>query len=160
MMEKTILGLNRQVSIIILSVVCMFFTFVSGYSNITNIVAFLLISIKSIIFIAVPFLFYTLEKKELEFKKIAGIYMAYFIINFFSTILVSIVTIGIFKFIFDLVNLIILISCLAIFIEYILSYSGNDNKIYNNTVMRIVYLLGNFISYPFINFINKKSGKQ
>ena len=159
-MEKTILGLNRQVSIIILSVVCMFFTFVSGYSNITNIVAFLLISIKSIIFIAVPFLFYTLEKKELEFKKIAGIYMAYFIINFFSTILVSIVTIGIFKFIFDLVNLIILISCLAIFIEYILSYSGNDNKIYNNTVMRIVYLLGNFISYPFINFINKKSGKQ
>ena len=158
-MEKTILGLNRQVSIIILSVVCMFFTFVSGYSNITNIVAFLLISIKSIIFIAVPFLFYTLEKKELEFKKIAGIYMAYFIINFFSTILVSIVTIGIFKFIFDLVNLIILISCLAIFIEYILSYSGNDNKIYNNTVMRIVYLLGNFISYPFINFINKKSGK-
>lgn len=158
-MEKTILGLNRQVSIIILSGVCMFFTFVSGYSNITNIVAFLLISIKSIIFIAVPFLFYILEKKELEFKKIAGIYMAYFIINFFSTILVSIVTIGIFKLIFDLVNLIILISCLAIFIEYILSYSGNDNKIYNNTVMRIVYLVGNFISYPFINFINKKSGK-
>ena len=159
MMEKTILGLNRQVSIIILSVVCMFFTFVSGYSNITNIVAFLLISIKSIIFIAVPFLFYVLGKKELEFKKIAGIYTAYFIINFFSTILVSIVTIGIFKFIFDLVNLIILISCLAIFIEYILSYSGNDNKIYNNMVMRIVYLLGNFISYPFVNFINKKSGK-
>lgn len=160
MMEKTILGLNKQLSIMILSIVCMFFTFVSGYSNINNIVSFLLILVKSLIFIAVPFLFYTFEKKELEFKKIAGIYTAYFIINFLSIIFVSIVTIGIFKFIFDLVNLIILISCLAIFIEYILSYSGNDNKIYSNTVMKIVYLVGNFISYPFINFINKTSGKE
>ena len=72
MMEKTILGLNKQLSIMILSIVCMFFTFVSGYSNINNIVSFLLILVKSLIFIAVPFLFYTFEKKELEFKKNSG----------------------------------------------------------------------------------------
>lgn len=158
-MEKTFLGLNKSISIMALSVICLFFTFVSSYGSITNAVSFLFLFAKSLIFIAVPFLSYFLEKTDLEFKKVSAIYAAYFIINFICTLMVSIFTVSLFKFIFDLINLIILVSCLAIFIEYILSYSDNESKIYNNTVMRLVYLIGNFVSYPFINFFNKKSGK-
>lgn len=159
-MEKTFLKLNRELSVMILSLVCMFFAFISEYSNITSVISFVLIVIKSAIFMLVPFLFYVLEKRDLQFKKIAAIYTSYFIINFMCSIFVSIVTINIFKSLFDLVNLVIIVSCLAIFIEYALCYSDNENQIYYNTIMRFVYLIGNTVSYPFIKFINKKVVKN
>lgn len=160
-MKNTILKLNTEMSIVILSGVVMLFSFISGYSSITSLVSFLLVFVKSFVFLIVPLLLYVLEKQNLEFKKVAGIYTSYFIINLFVTIIVSISFVNgvvpiIFKSLFDFVNLIILLSSLFILIEQILNYADVKSKVYSNAIMRIVYLVGNFISYPFLSFINKQ----
>jgi len=159
--KNTILKLNTEMSIVILSGVVMLFSFISGYSSITSLVSFLLVFVKSFVFLIVPLLLYVLEKQNLEFKKVAGIYTSYFIINLFVTIIVSISFVNgvvpiIFKSLFDFVNLIILLSSLFILIEQILNYADVKSKVYSNAIMRIVYLVGNFISYPFLSFINKQ----
>ena len=164
-MEKTILRLNKEVSIIILSCLVMIFTFMNYCSYITSFVSFLFVVLKTFIFIIVPLFIYVLEKQSGKFKKIAGVYTSYFIINLFVTIIASIsmvngVVPGLWKNLFDFVNLIILLSSLFILIEQILEYSGINSKVYSNTIMSLVYLVGNFISYPFLAFINKKIDKK
>jgi len=159
--KNTILKLNTEMSIVILSGVVMLFSFISGYSSITSLVSFLLVFVKSFVFLIVPLLLYVLEKQNLEFKKVTGFYNSYFIINLFVTIIVSISFVNgvvpiIFKSLFDFVNLIILLSSLFILIEQILNYADVKSKVYSNAIMRIVYLVGNFISYPFLSFINKQ----
>lgn len=160
-MNKTILRLDKEMSVMILSCLSIFFTFISSYSGVNNLISFLLIFVKTVIFVIVPLIIYLLERQCFEFKKIAGIYSSYFIINLIITILASVSFVngiipGIWKFLFDLINLIILLSSLFILIEQILYYGGIENKVYTNTIMRIVYLVANFISYPFIMFINKR----
>ena len=135
-MKNTILKLNAEISISILSGIVMLFSFVSGYSPINSLVSFLLVFIKSFIFFIIPLLMYVLEKNNLKFKKVAGIYTSYFIINLFTTI--------------------ILLSSLLILIEQMLNYADVRSKVYSNTIMKLVYLVGNFISYPFLSFINKQ----
>ena len=61
---------------------------------------------------------------------------------------------------FDFVNLVILLSSLFILIEQTLQYAQIKNKVYSNTVMKTVYLVANFVSYPFLMFINKKINKD
>jgi hypothetical protein len=163
--EKTFLRLNREISIMILSGVVILFSFLSGYSPITNFISFLFVFIKSFLFLIIPLLFYILEKKDMELKKVAGIYASYFIIDLFITIITSVSVVngvipGIWKTLFDLVNLIILLSSLFILIEQILLYSDIRSKVYSNTIMKIVYFVGNTIAYPFLAFINKRINKN
>jgi len=165
MMEKTFLGLNKHFSIIILSACSMLFTFVSGYSPISNIISFLLVCIQALVFIAVPLLFYLLEKENMDLKKVAGIYTSYFVISFFVTVIASLSSIDgaasfFLKTLFDLVNLVILLSSIFILAEHVMMNAGVNIKVYSITIMKIVYLLGNVVSAPFIKFINKKSGKE
>jgi len=139
----------------------MLFTFISSYSPINSLVSFLFVFIKAIIFVVIPLLFFILEKNNIELKKVSGIYTSYFIINLFITMLTSISIVNsiipsVWKFLFDLVNLVILLSSLLILIEQILEYSEVKSEVYTNTIMRIVYLVGNFISYPFLLFVNRK----
>lgn len=164
-MGKTFLKLDKEISIIILSIVTMLFAFISAYGPINNLVSFLFVLIKSLIFIIVPLIVYLAEKNELTFKKIGGIYASYFIVNLFVTIIASIsvvngVTLKIWQILFDLVNLVILLSSLFILIEQVLDYAQIKNKVYSNTIMKIVYLVANFVSYPFLLFISKKINKQ
>ena len=161
-MNKTILGLDERISIIILSAIGMLFTFIGGYGTINSLVSFLFILIKCVVFVVIPLALYVLEKNNMEFKKVAGIYTSYFIINLVMTVIASISMINgsiayIWKYLFDLVSLITLLSCLFILIEQVLEYAEIRSKVYKNTIMKIVYLVGNFISYPFLNYINKKS---
>lgn len=161
-MNKTILGFDERISIIILSAVGMLFTFIGGYGAINSLVSFLFILIKCVVFVVIPLALYVLEKNNMEFKKVAGIYTSYFIINLVMTVIASISMINgsiayIWKYLFDLVSLITLLSCLFILIEQVLEYAEIRSKVYKNTIMKIVYLVGNFISYPFLNYINKKS---
>ena len=60
------------------------------------------------------------------------------------------------QFLFSLVNLVILLTSLFILIENVLEYAQIKNKVYTNTIMKIVYIVANFVSYPFLLFINKK----
>lgn len=160
-MDKTILRLNKEISIIILSGIAILFAFLSDYSPIYNLISFMLVFIKSIVFVVVPLIIYVLEKNSIELKKVAGIYTSYFIINLFATIVASISIVHgevsfVIKVLFDFINLIILLSSLFIFIEQILNYAEIKNKVYSATIMKIVYLVANFVSYPFLLFINKK----
>ncbi len=164
-MEKTILKLNKEISIIILSGICMLFSFLSMYMPITSLVSFLLVMVKCFIFVFVPLILYILEKNNYEFKKVAGIYSSYFIINFFVTIITSISMVNgiipiVWKTLFDIVNLIILLSCLFILIENVLEYGDVKSVVYSNTIMKVVYVIGNFISYPFLTYVNKKLCKD
>lgn len=164
-MNKTILRLDEEISIIILSCITMFFTFISSYSPVISLISFLFVVVKTIIFVVVPLIFYFLERNNMEFKKIAGIYTSYFIINLIVTIMASIsfangIVSVFWKFLFDLVNLVILLSSLFILGEKLLAYGKIKNKVYTNTIMKIVYLVANFISYPFLLFINKKSNNN
>lgn len=164
-MNKTVLRLDKELSIIVLSGLMILFTLVSDYSPINSLVSFLLVLTKSIIFVVIPLCVYFLEKKEMEFKKIGGIYASYFFINMFVTIIASIsfvngATLRIWKILFDFVNLVILLSSLFILIDNVLEYGQIKNKVYSNTIMKIVYLVANFVSYPFLLFINKKINKS
>ena len=164
-MEKTVLRLNKEVSIMILSSIAILSTFLSSYSPIISLVSFLFVFIKAFIFLIIPLLIYLLEKNNIEFKKVAGIYTSYFTINLFVTIITSVSVVngvipGIWKLLFDLVNLVALLSALSILIEQILIYSSIESKVYSFTIMKFVYLIGNFISYPFLKFINKQINKK
>ena len=164
-MGKTCLRLDKELSVIVLSMIAILFTFLADYAPITNLVSFVFVFIKSSIFVVVPLIFYLIEKKEYEFKKIAGIYTSYFIINLVITVVVSVsfvngVTSKIWQFMFDLVNLCILLSGLCILIEQLLIYGEIKNKVYTNTIMKIVYSIANFVSYPFLMFINKKTNRE
>ena len=64
------------------------------------------------------------------------------------------------QILFDFVNLVILLTSLFIIIEQFLELAKIKNKVYVNTVMRIVYLVANFVSYPLLVFINKKVNKK
>lgn len=164
-MEKTFLKLSKEVSIIILSSIILLFAFLSAYSPITGFISFLLVFLKSFIFVIIPLIFYILEKECVELKKVAGIYTSYFTINLFITIVTSVSFVNggvspLFKTLFDFINLVILLSSLFILIEQIFSYSEIESKVYSNSIMKIVYLVGNFISYPFLVFINKQINKN
>ena len=156
-MEKTFLGVNKYLTIIILSLLSMFFTFFGNQYVAKNIVSFLLAIIKLLIFALTPLLFYIFEKKNDDVRKIAKIYTSYFIISL-VTGAISLIIPFVFRFLFDLINLTILLSSILIIIEQFLFYNDIHYKMYEG-IMKIVYLLGNFISLPFSNFINKKSGK-
>ena len=163
-MKNTILRLSGEISIIILSGLVMLFSLMSDYSLINNTVSFLFVISKSLVFIIVPLSIYILEKENIEFKKVAGIYTSYFIINSFITIITSLSIVNdlvpiFWKMLFDLINLIVLLSSLLILIEQTLIYNGVKNKIYSNTIMKIVYIVGDFVSYPFLIFIDKKIKK-
>lgn len=164
-MNKTFLKLEEELSIIILSLITILFTFISSYSPIDNLISFLFVLIKSIIFIIVPLIVYLIEKNKLNFKKIGGIYASYFIIDLFVSVITSCsvvdgVFVKIWIMLFDLVNLVILLSSLFILIEQVLVYSQLKNKVYSNTIMKIVYLVANFVSYPFLLFINRMINKE
>lgn len=159
-MEKTILSINKELSIIILSGIAILFTFVSGYAPVTSLISFCFVFIKALVFVIVPLSFYLLERENLEFKKIAGIYTGYFIVNVIITIIASVslvrVVPSLWKLSFDLINLVILLSGLFIIVEQILICLKMQSKVYHNTIMKIVYLVGTSIAYPFIVFIEKK----
>lgn len=163
-MEKTVFNLNSRVSIIILSAISVLFSFISNYAQINSIISFLFIAVKASIFVVIPLIVYILEKQSLKFKKIAGIYTSYFVINFVITIIASVSIVNgivpkIWAFLFNLTNLVILLSSVFILIEQVLNYREVKSKVYENTIMKVVYAVGNFISYPFIAFINKKRGE-
>ena len=160
-MNKTILRLDEWVSIVVLSGIAMLFTFISGYSPINSVISFLFVVVKCVIFVLIPSVMYLLEKNNMNFKRIAGIYASYFIINLLVTVLASVSVVNgiisnVWKFLFDLINLLILLSSALILIEQVLEYAQIKNKVYSNTIMRIVYLVANFVSYPLLMFINKK----
>lgn len=164
-MNKTFLKLDKEISISILSVIAILFTLINSCSPINNLVSFLFVFVKLLIFIIVPLIVYLIEKNEIKFKKIGGIYASYFVIDMFVTIIACIstfngVTLMIWQSLFDLVNLVILLSSLLILIEQILEYGQIKNKVYSNTIMKIVYLVANFVSYPFLLFINKRFNKD
>ncbi len=164
-MNKTVFRLDREVSIIILSAIVMLFVFLSGYSQAGGLISLLFISIKAIIFVVVPFGVYLLEKNNLEFKKVAAIYTSYFLIDLLVSVFASISIVNgevlyIWKLLFDFVNLVILLTSLFILIEQVLDYGGIKNKVYSNTIMKVVYLTANFVSYPFIMFFSKKNDNK
>lgn len=161
-MEKTIFRLDKEISIMILSGITILFSFLSSYSQISNLISFLFFFLKSFVFIVVPLLVYILEKNCLSLKKVAGIYTSYFIINLFVTIIasISIIVPIMFTTLSDLVNLIILLSSLFIFIEQVLEYSDIKNKMYSKMIMKLIYLMGDFVAYPFLSFINRKMNKE
>lgn len=164
-MEKTIFRLDKEISIMILSAITILFSFLSSYSTISNLFSFISVLLKSLIFVIIPLIIYVLEKNSLSLKKIAGIYAGYFIINLFVTIGISFSFINnsiymLFKMLFDLVNLFILLSALFILIEQALNYSGVKSKIYSDIIMKFVYLIGTFVSNPFLIYINKKLKKK
>lgn len=164
-MEKTILKLSKNISLIILSCVMILFSLVNNYQQINNSISLVFILTKCALFIAIPFSLYNMEKENFEFKKVAGIYASYSIINLIVTIIYSFsITGGIAfsftKMIFDLINLIILLTSLLILIEQFLEYNGIKSKLYSNTIMKFVYYLGNMISYPLLSLINKKFKKK
>ncbi len=164
-MHKTFFRLDKEMSIAIISILAILFTFLSDYSCINGFISFLFVMVKGLIFILTFLIFYLLEKNELEFKKVAGIYTSYFIINLVVTVFTSISMVDgkvsfIFSSLFNLINLIILLSGVCIFVEQVFVYGNISSKVYEKTIMKIVYLLGNFISYPFLLFINKKMKKE
>lgn len=159
-MNKTIFGLDKSMSIAVLSAIAMLFIFVSGQSSIGGLFSFLMMVVKSVVFVLVPLSIYFLERNEYELKRIAGIYVSYFLVHLFIVIICSVLSSGgvlsfFLNLVLDFVNLTILLSSLFIFIEQILEYSEIKNKVYNNTIMRIVYLIANFVSYPFFKFVTK-----
>lgn len=164
-MKKTILGLSNEISIIALSCIMLFYSLVSEYQPINNSISFLFVFAKCIVFLAIPLILYVTEKDVIEFKKVAGIYTSYSIINLFITIISSFSMIGgvvssFWKMIFDLVNLVILLSSLLVTIEQFLLFNGIKSKIYSYTIMKVVYTLGNFVSYPFLMFIDRQIDKD
>ena len=64
-MNKTILGLDERISIIILSAVGMLFTFIGGYGTINSLVSFLFILIKCVVFVVIHLALYVLEKNNM-----------------------------------------------------------------------------------------------
>lgn len=164
-MKKSFLGISVNFTIGLLSLISVFFTFVNKCGGINSIVSFIIVITKALIFVTVPFVFYVMEKKDLQLKKVAGIYTSYFVINFIVTG-ISALSISnnfipfIILFVFDLNNLFILLTGVCIFIEQVLIYSDINNRFYNNVTMKLVYKIGEFISYPVLRFINKKSGKE
>jgi len=163
--EKTFLRLNKELSIMILSLTIIIFTFISDYKPINNFISSLFIFIKAFIFVIVPFSCYFLEKSNDNFKKVAGIYTSYFIINLFITIVISFSFVNgvvpvIFDSLFNFVNLFILLTALFVFIEQLLVYNDISSKLYTISIMSIVYKLGEIISYPFLLFFNKQLYKK
>lgn len=165
MMKKTMFGLDSRILIMILSSICMLFTFLGRYCIINSFISFVFNIVKLLIFVLIPLMFYFCEKEDDKLKKIAGIYTSYFIINLIVTIISSLSFVDgqisfVWQSLFDLVNLIILLSCLFIFVEQLLDYNGANNKFYKGTIMKIVYKVGFLVSYPFIRFINSKINKN
>ena len=158
-MEKRFLNLSEELIVMGLSILVIFFSFFCDYDAPSNIISFFIQFIKSCIFFCVPFLFFVLERRRENIKKVAAIYSSYFVINLFFKLFLSFdntITIIFIKVICDFINLLILLSGLFIFIDYFLRYNSISSKVYYFSVMKIVYLMGETISYPFVYFINKK----
>jgi hypothetical protein len=99
-----------------------------------------------------------------KIKGIAGIFFGYFCLNLIITLITSVSYVKdnvpiIFAGIFNLMNLIILLTCILIIIEQIMIINKKENKFYINVVMKAIYFIGDYISSPFTKIINKKSGK-
>ena len=113
-LKRSILGFNENISIIILSSLILLFSIIGGYQLVTNMISFVFVVIKYIVFIIVPLFIYLIENNQVNLKKIAGIYASYFIVNLLLMILSSffagsLVTYFI-RLFSDLINLIILLS--------------------------------------------------
>lgn len=161
-MEKSFLKFSEEITIMILSIIVVLFSFFNSNTYNGNIISFLFQFIKSCVFFSVPFFVCFFDNKRENVKKVAAIYSSYFIINLLITILFSFsnsIILVFVKTVSDLISLMILLSGLLIFIEYFLKYNSIQSKVYNFTVMKIVYLVGETMSYPFLYFINKKVGK-
>lgn len=159
-MNKTIFNIDEKLSIIILSLISLFFSFVSICSPITGLISFLIVLVKSVIFIILPFIIYVMEKNSEKFKNIAGIYLVYFSFNLLIIILASVLHINefvwlFFKFLFDLFVLLILLTSFFVFIDYVLQYVGIKSRMYS-IIMKMVYVVANCISFPFLRFLDKK----
>lgn len=164
-MEKTILRLSKEVSIIVLSSLIILFTFLSTYIPVSGVISFIFMFVKSIVFLLIPLFVYILENNCVKFKRVAGIYSSYFVINLLLTIVDSISIVNeiipvLWKNLIELANLLILLSALFIIIEQMLEYNDIKSKIYSNTIMYVVYIVGEFISRPILMFINKKIQKE
>lgn len=164
-MKKSFLGINVSLTICLLSMISIFFTFVSKCGGNSSVISFIITVIQSFIFIVIPYVFYIMEKNDLKLKNIAGIYTSYFVINFIVIVLSSLNVIDNFipfmlRLVFDLINLLILLTGVFVFIEQVLIYSSINNNFYKNIVMGLVYKIGENVSYPILRFINKKSGKR
>ena len=121
-MEKTVLKLSKNISIIILSTVMLLFSLVNNYNQINNSISFLFVLTKCGIFMAVPLVVYIIEKHNDEFKKVAGIYTGYAMINIIIVIISSVsINGGVFpqlwRISFDFINLVILLTSLFVFVE-------------------------------------------
>ena len=161
-MEKRFLKLSEELIVMFLSGMVILFSFFYDNDMPGNIISFLLKFIKSSIFFSVPFLLFVLEKRRENIKKVAAIYSSYFAINLLITLFFSFnntIIIVFVKIIYDLVNLLILLSGLFIFVDYFLRYNSISSKVYYFSIMKIVYLIGETFSYPFVYFINKKISK-
>ena len=163
-MQKTILNLNRELSIIIISGIAMVFTFLNTFNQISNVISLVFVVLKSLIFLLFPLYLYVVEKEDLKFKKVAGIYTSYFIVALLISIISSmlntnIVVPQIWDILFGLINLIILLSSILICIEQILNLRNIKSIIYMDYIVKIVYLVGNYISYPFLKLIDKQVNK-
>ena len=161
-MEKSFLKFSEEITIMILSIIVVLFSFFNSNTYNGNIISFLFQFIKSCVFFSVPFFVSFFDNKRENVKKVAAIYSSYFIINLLITILFSFsnsIILVFVKTVSDLISLMILLSGLLIFIEYFLKYNSIQSKVYNFTVMKTVYLVGDTISYPFLYFINKKVRK-
>lgn len=160
-MQKTILNLSREYSIIIISSIIIVFTFLNSFNQVNNIISFIFVALKSLIFLCFPLYLYIVEKNDVKFKKVAGIYTGYFVISLLINVIFSILNTNIFipnilDLLFWLSNLVILLSSLLIIIEQILCIKNIENNIYFNYLMKIVYLLGDYISNPILKIIDKR----
>lgn len=161
-MGKSFLKFSEEITIMILSIIVVLFSFFNSNTYNGNIISFLFQFIKSCVCFSVPFFVCFFDNKRENVKKVAAIYSSYFIINLLITILFSFsnsIILVFVKTVSDLISLMILLSGLLIFIEYFLKYNSIQSKVYNFTVMKIVYLVGETMSYPFLYFINKKVRK-
>lgn len=162
-MEKSFLRMGEEISVMILSGAVMLFAFLNNYTFNNNIISFILVLIKSIIFVSVPLAFYLFERNCKELKKVAGIYTSYFIVNMLFIVLYSFISIIVPIFtesLFDVINVTVLLSSLLILIEYFMKYNSIESKAYSLAVMKFIYLIGETVSYPFLLFINKRIGKK
>lgn len=163
-MKKTVLGLDEDISIILLSSLVVLFAFISGYQRITNLVSFLFVILKYLVFIMVPLWVYLTEKFNDSLKKIAGIYASYFIISLLCAIVLSTFVGAVVpyfaKLTYDLINLVISFTSLIVLIHGILQYNQIDNKIYTFIIVKSIYKIGDIVSYPILKFINKYINKQ
>ncbi len=162
-MKDNLLKINNEIYIISISCVFMFFSFLCFYTPLINFISFILMILRSSVFLIVPLFIYVYEMDK-KIKGIAGIFFGYFCLNLIITLITSVSYVKdnvpiIFAGIFNLMNLIILLTCILIIIEQIMIINKKENKFYINVVMKAIYFIGDYISSPFTKIINKKSGK-